>query len=75
MIDADAFLIPLVEPVDAFVYLHLMMPSEVVEFGDISQLARSAVRFGSIPTQFAMEADFRHNLLCHLTYGQFLFPH
>ena len=49
-----------------------MMPSEIVELGDISQLARSAVRFGSIPTQFTTEADFCHDLLCHLTYGQFL---
>lgn len=72
MIDADAFQIPLVETVDAFVDLDLVMPAEVVKLGHVSQLAHRAVGFGGISAEHATEADFLHYLLGKLADGQFL---
>ena len=44
MINADAFEVPSVQPVDAFVNLNLVMPAEAVQFADIRELAEGAVR-------------------------------
>ena len=72
MIDTDAFQIPFIQTVHPFVYLHRVMPAETVELRHVRQLAHRAIRFGGIPTQFALETDFSHNLLGHFADGQLL---
>ena len=49
MVDADALEIPLIEAVDTFFDLYLVLPAEGVQFADIGQFAHSAVRFAAIP--------------------------
>ena len=72
MSDTDAFQRPFIQTVHPFVYLHRVVPAETVELRHVRQLAHRAIRFGGIPTQFALETDFSHNLLGHFADGQLL---
>ncbi len=72
MIDADSLLVPFVEAVDSLVNLYLVVPAEAMKLTYVCELLESAVRLRTIPTQFALEANLGHNLLGHLTYGDFL---
>lgn len=39
VINADAFEVPFIQPVDALVDFHLVMPAEAVQLADIRELA------------------------------------
>ena len=72
MVDANSFLVPFVQAVNALVYLNLVMPTQIVQFRDICELAWSAIRLGGIPTQFPTESDLADYLLRSLAYGNLL---
>ena len=59
MVDTDSLQIPFIQAMHSFVNLHLVVPSQTVKLGYIGQLAERTVRFGRIPTQFAI---LQHNL-------------
>ena len=71
MVDTNAMQIPFVQAVFAFVYFYLMVPSQTMKLGYIGQFAECSVGLGGIPTQFALETDFFHNLFGHFTDGDF----
>jgi hypothetical protein len=72
MVDADALLVPLVEAVDTFVNLYLMMPAKTMKFLYIGELLQRAVGLRGIPTDFALETDFLPYQLGQLTDADFL---
>ena len=39
MIDANSFQIPFIQPMDAFVNLNFVAPSQLMQFGNIRQFA------------------------------------
>ena len=68
MIDADTLQVPFVQSVHTLVYFNLVVPSQPVQLRHVRQLAQRAVRLRRIPEQLALETDFSHYLLCHLSY-------
>ena len=72
VIDADTFQVPFVQPMYTFVYLHFMITCQVVQFRLHPSAAEACVRFACIPSQFALEADFRHDFFRHFPDAEFL---
>ena len=71
VVDADALEIPLVQAVDTFVDLYLVMPAEPVQFCHISKFADGAVGLGCIPAEFSPESYFPDDLLCGIPDADF----
>ena len=72
MIDADTQFIPFIQPVNTLLNLNPVMPSQLMQLGDIRQFPQRAVRFRGIPSQFSLETNLTDNHLRSLPYAHFL---
>ena len=63
VVDADALPIPLVKAVDTFFDFDLVMPTQAVEFADITEFAEGAVGLGGVPAQRTTKTDFLDDVL------------
>src|SRR5574344_151997 len=54
-----------------FIYLNLMMPTQIVQFGNIDKFSRCSVWFCTVPSQFAFEVNLFHYLLSHFLNRKF----
>ena len=65
-------LVPRIEFSHAFIDLHLVMPTQTVEFAHINELSWRSVGFVLVPTELAFEAYYCYNLLRQLSDSQLL---
>ena len=70
--DPQVITIPLPQPPYAIVDLHLVMPSQAVDFAHVGEFAWCAVGLGGIPSQLALEIGGFHHLFGQFADGQFL---